>query len=84
MKPCISPRAPTKCFDERFNEKGRVARLMATEMNKGTGPLMSTDALKWIELGMQAVLISEMSNALHSSVREGRLNKCPSAPFLEC
>lgn len=54
------PQSTNKCFDERFNEKEHVAKLMAKEMNRGAGPIMSTDALKWKELDTQAVLTHRM------------------------
>lgn len=58
---------------------------MAKEMNRGTWPIMSTDAPKWNKLDTQAVLTHGMCKVLgksNSSVSEGRLCKCPSAPFL--
>lgn len=59
---------------------------MAKEMNRGMGPVMSIDALKWNELDTQAALTDGMGKALgksNSSVSEGTLCKCPSALFLE-
>lgn len=61
------PQTTNKCFDERFNEKGHVARLMAKEMNRGTGPVMSTDAVKGDELDPQAVLTRGMCQALEKA-----------------
>lgn len=80
------PQSTNKCSDERFNEKGHIARLMAKEMNRGTGPIMNTDALKWNELDTQAAPTHGMCKALgksNSSVSEGTLCKCHSAWFLE-
>lgn len=68
------PQSTNKCFD-----------VMAKEMNRGTGAVMSTDALQWNELDTQAVLTHGMCKALresNASLSEGRLCKCPS--FLEC
>lgn len=53
---------------------------MAKEMNRGTGPIMNTDALKWNELDTQAVLTHGMCKALrksNSSVSEGTLCTVP-------
>lgn len=58
---------------------------MAKEMNRGTGPIMSTDALKRNKVDTQAGLTHGMGKALgksNSSV-SGKLCKCPSALFLE-
>lgn len=74
------PQITNKCFDERFNEKEHVAKLMAKEMNRGAGPILSTDAHKRKELDIQAVLTDGMCKALgksNASVSKGRLCKCP-------
>lgn len=53
---------------------------MAKEMNRGTGPIMSTDALKWNKLDTQVGLTHGMGKALgksNSSVSEAGFANVP-------